>query len=152
MAESTLEKIVVKLSCRAFELELDRDHWRNQAHSLEEQLAQSQAALTHTLRQDGERRKRLKEVQTQLHQHQVRHVEVDYQLRAIALAASATEASLPEERKESKFVKDTLHTIQEIVKKNDVRSILFSTRKSSPDRYVPLQSSAYWHESSSESD
>lgn len=149
---SMLEQIVVKLSCQAFGLESDRDHWRSQATSLQEQLTQSQTALTHALKENSESRRRLRELRTQLHRDQIRQAEVDYQLRAIALAASVTGANLQEEGEESSFVKDTLHTLQGIVNKNDVRRTLLSTRKNGPDRRGSLPSSAYWDDTTSESD
>lgn len=152
MADTILEQVVVKLSCRAFELDSDRDHWRSQAESLQEQLAQSQTALTHALREQSESRRRLRESQRQLHDYQTRQVEVDYQLRAIAVAASVTEANLPVGGGESRFVKDTLYTLQEIVKKNDVRSTLLSVRKSSLDRHTSSASSACRDSSTSQSD
>lgn len=152
MAESVLEQVVVKLSCRAFELESERDHWQNRARSLAEELARSQTALTHAHEEVSDSQQRLKESQTQSHHDRVRQIEVDYQLRAIVLAASVIEEKLREGGEESRFVKATLHTLQEIVKKNDVRSTVLSVRTNSADRRATLRSSACWDESTSESD
>jgi len=118
MAENTLEKAVLKLTCQLVAAEEVRDRWMTKASSLENQLTDSKASLAKRSKDNLEQNRRLKGLQKQMQRLQSKNVETDYRLRTIALSASATKASLRSEGKETELLDGVLQALQDVVKRN----------------------------------
>ena len=152
MAESALEKAVIKLTCQLFNVEEDRDRWIIKASSLDNQLMHSKASLANKSKDNLEQNQRLKALQKQMQQLQSTNVDMDYRLRTIALSASATKASLKSEGKESELVDSVLQALQDVVKKNGGGVMrLHSAQGPGSDPHPSRRPAGYWDDSSSES-
>ncbi|KAJ9653608.1 hypothetical protein H2198_007232 [Neophaeococcomyces mojaviensis] len=153
MAGSTLEKIVIKLSSQLLETEEERDHWRQEADSLDSQLASSTESLNGALKDNLNKDVRLSNLRKLLQQSHSQIVELDYKLRTVCLSAVTAKSNLRAEGKESEFVDATLQALQGLVGK-DGGDILQPQPcgDSHANPRVPPRSSAYWDDTSSDSD